>query len=99
MTLLSYIRTNQRESSRSAFLHKVLYRNTLVTVSEIGVGVAGSRTQRQTCRRPLVQNPMAADPSVIVSTWRNELPVLAGRVVTLREPTAQDLEPLISLVS
>jgi RimJ/RimL family protein N-acetyltransferase len=42
---------------------------------------------------------MAGDPSVIVSTWRNELPVLAGRVVTLREPTAQDLEPLIDLLS
>jgi len=36
---------------------------------------------------------------VIVSTWRNELPVLAGRAVTLREPTAQDLEPLIGLLS
>ena len=42
---------------------------------------------------------MAGDPSVIVSTWRNELPVLAGRIVTLREPTAQDLEPLINLLS
>ena len=36
---------------------------------------------------------------MIVSTWRNELPVLAGRAVTLREPTAQDLEPLIGLLS
>src|SRR5438067_3218358 len=42
---------------------------------------------------------MAGDPSVIVSTWRNELPVLAGRIVTLREPTAQDFEPLINLMS
>lgn len=42
---------------------------------------------------------MAADPSVIVSTWRNELPVLAGRLVTLREPTLQDLEPLVDLLS
>ena len=42
---------------------------------------------------------MAGDPSVIVSTWRNDLPVLAGRIVTLREPTAQDFEPLINLMS
>jgi len=42
---------------------------------------------------------MAGDPSVIVSTWRNELPVLAGRIVALREPTVQDLEPLINLLS
>jgi RimJ/RimL family protein N-acetyltransferase len=41
---------------------------------------------------------MAGDP-VIVSTWRNELPVLAGRLVTLREPTQQDLAPLIDLLS
>jgi len=42
---------------------------------------------------------MAGDPSVIVSTWRNELPVLTGRIVTLREPTLQDLEPLVDLLS
>src|SRR5262245_39463752 len=42
---------------------------------------------------------MTGDPSVIVSTWRNELPPLCGRVVTLREPTPEDLEPLVDLVS
>ena len=42
---------------------------------------------------------MAGDPSVIVSTWRNELPALAGRAVTLREPAFQDLRPLIELLS
>ena len=42
---------------------------------------------------------MTGDPSVIVSTWRSELPVLAGRTVTLREPAAQDLQPLVDLLS
>ena len=43
---------------------------------------------------------MAGEPSVVgVSTWRTELPVLTGRVVTLREPTTQDLGPLVDLLS
>src|SRR5437762_3250698 len=42
---------------------------------------------------------MAGDPSVIVSRWRTELPVLAGRAVTLREPAFQDLGSLIELLS
>jgi RimJ/RimL family protein N-acetyltransferase len=42
---------------------------------------------------------MAGDPSVIASTWRNELPTLAGRAVTLREPAFQDLGPLVELLS
>jgi RimJ/RimL family protein N-acetyltransferase len=43
---------------------------------------------------------MPAEPSVIgVSTWRSELPPLNGRVVLLREPTTQDLGPLVDLLS
>ena len=43
---------------------------------------------------------MAGEPSVIgVPTWRNELPSLTGRVVMLREPVAQDLGPLVDLLS
>ncbi len=43
---------------------------------------------------------MAGEPSVIgVSSWRNELPTLTGRVVTLREPVSQDLGPLVDLLS
>ncbi len=42
---------------------------------------------------------MARDPSVIVSTWRTELPALAGRAVTLREPAFQDLGALVELLS
>src|SRR3954470_7810881 len=43
---------------------------------------------------------MAAEPSVTgVSTWRSELPPLAGRVVLLREPVSQDLGPLVDLLS
>jgi RimJ/RimL family protein N-acetyltransferase len=42
---------------------------------------------------------MAGDPSVVATTWRNELPVLAGRTVTLREPAYQDLASLVELVS
>lgn len=43
---------------------------------------------------------MAGEPSVIgVSSWRDELPTLTGRVVTLREPVSQDLGPLVDLLS
>jgi RimJ/RimL family protein N-acetyltransferase len=43
---------------------------------------------------------MPGEPSVIgVPTWRNELPPLHGRVVLLREPTTQDLGPLVDLLS
>src|SRR5438552_456342 len=99
MTLLSYIRTYYGESPSSDFLHKILYRKTLVAMSEIGAGVAGSRTHGRRVGGCLYKNHMAGDPSVIVSTWRNELPVLAGRIVALREPTVQDLKPLINLLS
>jgi RimJ/RimL family protein N-acetyltransferase len=34
-----------------------------------------------------------------VSTWRTELPTLTGRTVTLREPAAADLGPLVDLLS
>lgn len=34
-----------------------------------------------------------------MSTWRNELPTLTGRVVMLREPVEQDLGPLIDILS
>src|SRR5262245_15072256 len=77
---------------------KIWYCNSLNKMSKIGAGVAGSRMQRQTCRRPPVQIPMAADQSVTVSTWRNDLPELAGRFVVLREPTGQDLAPLLDLL-
>jgi RimJ/RimL family protein N-acetyltransferase len=41
-----------------------------------------------------------ADSTVIgVSNWRSELPPLNGRVVTLREPVAADLGPLVDLLS
>jgi len=43
---------------------------------------------------------MPAEPSAVgVSTWRNELPLLTGRVVMLREPGSQDLGPLVDLLS
>ena len=31
--------------------------------------------------------------------WRTQLPVLAGRLVTLREPVSHDLGPLVDLLS
>lgn len=34
-----------------------------------------------------------------VSDWRRELPTLAARVVTLREPIPQDFGPLVDLLS
>jgi RimJ/RimL family protein N-acetyltransferase len=43
---------------------------------------------------------MPGEPSVInVPAWRNELPLLSGRVVTLREPATPDLGPLVDLLS
>jgi RimJ/RimL family protein N-acetyltransferase len=52
-----------------------------------GRGVAGKTT-------------VSSDPNGIpASSWRAELPVLNGRTVTLREPTAHDLGPLVDLLS
>ena len=34
-----------------------------------------------------------------VLNWRIELPILTARLVTLREPVAQDLGPLAELLS
>jgi RimJ/RimL family protein N-acetyltransferase len=43
---------------------------------------------------------MSGESSVIgVAAWRNELPSLNGRVVSLREPVAQDLGPLVDVLS
>jgi RimJ/RimL family protein N-acetyltransferase len=41
---------------------------------------------------------MSGDSSMTVTTWRTELPALTGRVVTLREPVAQDLGALYELM-
>src|SRR5215475_11785460 len=38
-------------------------------------------------------------PDGALSDWRSELPMLTARLVTLREPTAADLRPLIDLRS
>jgi RimJ/RimL family protein N-acetyltransferase len=41
-----------------------------------------------------------ADSTVIgIPTWRNELPALGGRTVTLREPTSADLGALVELLA
>jgi RimJ/RimL family protein N-acetyltransferase len=42
---------------------------------------------------------MTGDPLADPSTWREELPTLAGRAVTLREPTFEDVGPLLELLS
>jgi len=43
---------------------------------------------------------MTADsPGSVLSDWRSELPILTARLVTLREPTAADLRPLIDIRS
>lgn len=43
---------------------------------------------------------MPSESSAIgASVWRNELPSLTGRAVSLREPTSQDLGPLVDLLS
>ena len=43
---------------------------------------------------------MTSKPTTITATnWRAELPILIGRIVTLRELTSQDLGPLVDLLS
>jgi RimJ/RimL family protein N-acetyltransferase len=43
---------------------------------------------------------MGIDPTTVsITDWRAELPALAGKLVTLREPSAQDLGPLVELLS
>ena len=43
---------------------------------------------------------METDPSLIkIPNWREELPVLTARHVTLREPMPHDLGPLVDLLS
>ena len=43
---------------------------------------------------------MPGETSVVgAAPWRNELPPLTGRTVLLREPTSQDLGPLVDLLS
>jgi len=44
---------------------------------------------------------MGSDPTKTIhpADWRAELPVLPGRLITLREPSAQDLGPLVDLLS
>ena len=37
--------------------------------------------------------------NIVVANWRNELPNLTARLVTLREPTPQDLSALVDLLS
>ena len=43
---------------------------------------------------------MTAEPSTLnAPNWRAELPILAARLVTLREPIPQDLGPLLAVLS
>ena len=42
---------------------------------------------------------MSDQTPFVTESWRAELPVLTGRLVTLREPAAQDLGPLLNLIS
>jgi RimJ/RimL family protein N-acetyltransferase len=43
---------------------------------------------------------MSSETSIVgAPLWRNELPSLTGRIVTLREPVTQDLGPLVDLLS
>jgi len=42
---------------------------------------------------------MSGDPTTLASDWRNELPTLIGRAVTLREAAPQDLCALVDLLS
>ena len=37
-------------------------------------------------------------PMLVTPNWRAELPTLAARLVTLREPASSDLRPLMDLL-
>jgi RimJ/RimL family protein N-acetyltransferase len=41
----------------------------------------------------------ANSPNVTTAPWRRELPTLSARLVSLREPVAEDLGPLVDLLS
>jgi N-acetyltransferase len=42
---------------------------------------------------------MSNDSAWMLTDWRRELPAMTGRLVALREPTADDLGPLVDLLS
>src|SRR5262249_15486418 len=42
---------------------------------------------------------MPGDPTMLASDWRNVLPTLTGRSVTLREVASADLRPLVDVLS
>lgn len=97
MTLLSYIRTHCSLEADCVNDCKLYHYNKLRLSVSFGVAVASTNAGRPSCRR-FTNMPM--DPFVVsVSDWRVELPTLTARHVTLREPQAQDLGPLVDLLS
>jgi len=88
MTFVSYKRT--QECEKCPFNDPSNYKETkdFDVKAELGSGVAAIH------RTTVNDSTLAA-----ATAWRAELPVLAGRLVTLREPTAHDLTALFDLLS
>ena len=88
MTFVSYKRT--QECEKCPFNDPGNYKETkdFDVKAELGSGVAAIH------RTTVNDSTLAA-----ATAWRAELPVLAGRLVTLREPTAHDLTALFDLLS
>src|SRR5689334_25344870 len=73
---------------------------TYTAMPEPGAWVAGSHSERRPYYGAYHRKKMPIDSNTTIKNdWRAELPPLAGRVVSLREPVARDLGPLVDLLS
>lgn len=77
---------------------KYLPCNHLESIDQLGVAVASFALQAVVS--VMTAGAMTTEISGLdVPNWRTELPTLTARLVTLREPVAQDLGPLVDLLS
>src|SRR4030095_7159975 len=87
-TLVSYKRTLACENCPFQYSRKHQKNKDFNVKAELGPGVAAIH------RTTVKDSTLAA-----ATAWRAELPVLAGRLVTLREPTTHDVGALFDLLS
>jgi len=87
-TFVSYKRTPECENCPFQYSRNYQENKDFDSKAELGPGVAG------------IHRTTVSDSTLTAETaWRAELPVLAGRLVTLREPTRHDLGALFDLLS
>ncbi len=87
-TFVSYIRTPECENCPFQRSPNVHIHNDLDAEAQLGTGVAAIH------RTTLSDSTLAA-----TAAWRAELPVLSGRLVTLREPNTHDVGALFDVLS